>query len=1028
MNIAEYAMSNKRVIHFFLVIMLLGGIVAFNQLGKQEDAPFVIKMAILTTTYPGASAEEVEELITDPIERELQDLSGVDYIKSESRAGISIIKLAMDEAIPQQKFEGIWDQLRRKTLNVQSSLPPEASTIAVNDDFGAVFGIYYAITVDDGYSYAELEDYAKLLQRELVTIGDVGKVTLFGVQPQVVNIELSSDKISNAGILPREVVSTLSSQNKLIYSGKLPADKTEIRVDAKGTFQSIEEIGELIIRGQNGNEMQLMDLADITRDYQDPPVTEMRVNGQRAIGIGISTRDGGNSVTLGESVRVKLDQLMGLLPVGAEVHSLYAQDIVAVQANNDFIKNLFMSVGIVILVILLAMGFRAGLLIGSSLVFCITGTLLLMMPFGIDLHRTSLAAIIVAMGMLVDNAIVVTDNAQSAMKRGIPKRKALIDGASLPQWGLLGATFIAIISFYPLYAAPSNTAEIIKPLFIVLAISLILSWFFALIQTTVYGELILKMPKIEGGPKDPLDTKFLRGLRRFLETAIAFRWITILVVVGAFATSIYGYRYVKQAFFPAVNKPLFKGDYFLAEGARLDEVREDIIQIEDWLMQREEVVNVSITIGSTPLRYYLASISWPTRPQYANLLIETTDFKVVDNLMPALDSFIIENFPDAHAYFYKFKVSPAPDAIIEPTFMGPDTEVLRDLAEQAKTIMRDDPTVKLVRDSWGNKTMNWAPVYSQLKGQQAGVSREVMAASLRRLTMGQPVGEYREGDNSLPILVKDADRDAYDYGNIGSYPLYNDRGDVVQLDQVVESYDIGWENWSIKRFNRQRAIAAWAEPLDGIESPECEASLMPKIDSIYLPEGYSMFWDGMYFTQTRSQQAIALNLPLAIGIMITILVVLFNSYRKPLVIMAMVPFILIGVVGAFLLIGNAFGFFAVLGLLGLIGMVIKNAVVLIDQSELEMKMNGLDQYNAIVTAAQSRAIPVAMAAVTTILGMVPLLPDPMFGGMAVTIMGGLAVATILTIIVLPVLYATVYRLRKPKTETIPAEKPEEETS
>ena len=617
----------------------------------------------------------------------------------------------------------------------------------------------------------------------------------------------------------------------------------------------------------------------------------------------------------------------------------------------------------------------------------------------------------------MDNAIVVTDNATIAMKRGVPKVKALIDGATIPQWGLLGATFIAIMSFLPLFLAGSNTAEIIKPLFIVLAISLGLSWIFALIQTTVYGEFILKEPKkgTEGG--DPFAGAFFVKLKAFVEKCIEFRWVTLITVIIVFVLSLVMFRFVKQAFFPAINKPMFKVDYFLPQGNSIKEIEKDMIEIESFLLAKEEVRNVSITLGASPLRYYLATVSWNGRPNMANLLIETENYKQADALMYELKEFLDNSFPDGLSIFYKFKVAPAPDAIIEPTFIGPDPDVLRKLTEKAKDIMRNEPLVENVRDSWGNKTMVWNPVYSQNKGQRLGITRENVAMAIKLITDGVNVGNYREGDDMVPILIKNINRDQYDYGNLGSLPVYGSQSlTPISLDRVVEKYDVKWEEFMIKRYNRQRALTAQSDPIWGVENPEVEAILMPMINNMELPEGYSIFWDGIYYKQTMTQKAIGDKLGIAMFLIIAVLVVLFNSYRKVTMLLLMIPLIMIGVTAGFLLTGQYFGFFAILGVLGLIGMVLKNAIVLLDQTELEITENKRTPYDAIVLSAQSRAVPVSMAAGTTILGMTPLLPDPMFGGMAATIMGGLAVATVLTIIVLPVMYATMYKLRKPENE------------
>ncbi len=1015
MNLAGYALKNKQVIYFFLILTVFGGIFAFQHLGKREDSPFVIKQIIFMTYYPGATAEQVREQVTEIIEREIQTHPLVDFIKSESRPGFSYIKVDMYQWVPKERFQQIWDEMRRKVMNVQSKLPKEASTIMVNDDFGDVYGIYYALTADPGFSAAELEDYAQFVKQQLATAADVAKVKLFGIQNRVLNVFISDQKLANAGITPSDIRNALATQNQLINTGAIRSGKFDVRIDAEGTFQSVQEVKDLVITGKNGHRIRLGDIAKVEKGFKDPPSTMMRMNGLPAIGIGFSTREGGNSVVAGISIREKMAQIEHLLPVGIELNKIYSEDEVALEANDTFITNLIESLAIVIFLILLSMGVRAGILIGSSLLFSILGTLLIMLPLGIDLHRTSLAAIIIAMGMLVDNAIVVTDNAQMRIARGMPRRKALEEGARLPQWGLLAATIIAILSFLPLYLAPSNTAEIIKPLFAVLAIALILSWVFALIQTTTFGDFILKERKQTSGnekPKDPYDTPFYHKLTAFIENIIARKYLTLAVVFGLFFLSVFLFKYVKQDFFPAINKPMFKVDYFLPEGADIRSVEKDVKKMEAWLLKRKDVKNVSVTLGASPLRYYLASVSWSPRPNLANLLVETTDYQSADSLKTIMRKYVLGHFPDALAIFYKFKVAPSPDAIIEAKFDGPDPVVLRQLAEKAKAIMRQDPLAINIRDGWGVKTPKLEPVYSQNKGRIARVSRTDMARAMQRISDGQQIGFYREGDWVMPMLLKANNIYDYNYGDIGALPIMNAYGDIVPLSQVTDSIPIKFENYYLTEFNRQLSIAAQCDPVDGVGNTELEARLMPKIETIPLPPGYRLWWDGIYFTQQVTNEAIGGKLPIAVLLILTILMLQYREWKTVTMIVLMVPLVIIGITLAFLTSGLFFGFFALLGILGLVGMVIKNAIVLLDQANQEMKENGLTKYQAIVVAARSRAIPVAMAAGTTIFGMAPLLPDPMFGGMAVAIMGGLFVATLLTIIVLPAFYAVMFNLKK----------------
>lgn len=1014
MNLAKYSIEHSKIIHLFLVLVLIIGTAGFFLLGKKEDAPFIIKTAVLITTYPGATPEEVEELITEVIEREVQPAPGIEYIKSESYYGLSKIFINLYQNYSNAEIQQLWDELRRKVKNAQAKLPPGASEIAINDDFGDVFGLYFAVTADEGYSHTELNDYANFVKKKLVPVNGVQKVALFGEQTEVINLEINQERIANLGIHPMRIREALISQNQLVNTGDLIMNDNQIKIKAEGDFRNLQDISNVIIQNQEGKQFRLGDIAEITRAYADPPVTLMRMNGKKAIGMGISTPIDADVVKVGKAVAKTLEGLDVLLPMGVEIEGIYFEDKIAYAANNNFILNLIVSVAIVVGIILMAMGVRAGLLIGSSLIFSILGTFVIMLITGDSLHRTSLAALIIAMGMLVDNAIVVTDNAMVSIKKGVPRKKALIDGASIPQWGLFGATIIAIGSFLPLYLAPANAAEIIKPLFVVLAISLFLSWIFAITQTTVYGDFILK-ESAGGASTDPYDTPFYRKFRTIITNIINARYLTLAIILGLFVLSLIAFKGVKRSFFPAINKPYFKVDFWEPQGMNIFKTEADVILAEKFLLADKRVKNVSITLGNSPIRYYLASTSFGPLPHFANILVETHEADDAIPVMKDLENYIHSNLPDATPMMQRFMVSPQPDMAIEATFTGPDPLILHQLAEKAKVIMRNEKLAQNVRDSWGEKVASWEPVYSQSKGQLLGITKENMATSVKILTNGINVGNYREGDKFMPILLLDKNRDKFTFDNLSTFPVISNTGKAVPLDQVIEEHKVEWREGVIKRYNRERALSAQCEPVDGVEIPELEKLLLPLINQIELPEGYGLRYEGVKFYQDYTSAAISKNVPLTLVLIIIILTLLYNSYKKPLIILMAVPLMLIGIVAALYITGAPFGFFATLGLLGLIGMVIKNVIVLMDQVDIEIE-EGAHPYYAIINAAQSRVMPVSMAAGTTILGMIPLVPDPMFGGMAASIMGGLFAATLLTIVVVPVFYVIVFKVRKPASD------------
>mgnify|MGYP002746996445 CR=1 FL=1 len=1012
MNLPVYSLENKKIIYFFLAIMLIGGIYSFFKLPKKEDSPFVIKQAVLVTQYPGATPQEVEKLITEPIEREIQSMSDVFQIKSESYFGMSKISIELQPTLAPDYMPVKWDELRRKVANIQPRLPSGASAINVSDDFGDVFGIYYALTADEGFTYDDMRDWAQKIKTELTPIQGVQKVYLFAEQTQVVNVRISVPKLANLGIDPNSIQQVLQTQNLLVNTGEIMTGTYQLRVRAEGTYKSIEDIRDQLIVTKGGGEVRLGDIATIERGYMDPPSNLMRVDGKRAIGIGVATGAKDDVVAVGDAVAEHLKEMEQLFPIGMELKTIYPENQIANEANNGFILNLIESLLIVIVIIFLVMGSRAGMLVGSSLLFSVGGTLLIMLIWGVGLNRTSLAAFIIAMGMLVDNAIVVTDNAQVGIKRGLSRYQALVDGATKPQWALLGATFIAVCSFLPMYLAPASVAEIVKPLFIVLGVSLGLSWILALTQTTTFGNFILKEAK-PGESKDPYDTKLYHKFESVLGRLIKRRYVTISTVVATLFLSLFVMSIMPQSFFPIMSKPYFRADLIFPEGYSIYDVETNVKKIEEeYLSKNENIKSYSFTLGGSPVRYYLASSSIGPKPNFANVLIETKDAKDAQSEENKFYEYMVANYPDILTRSALFALSPVPDAAIEIGFVGDNIDTLVALTQRAQEIARKNDMVMEVRNSWGNKVPVWKPLYSQEKGLRLGITRQQMAYSLRSATNGVPLGEYREGDVFMPILLKDADRDSMNLNDIKTLPVYSAKGRSVKVEQVIDDFSLDYEYSVVKRYNRQRYMMMQCEPKRGANTMAAFSQLWQDIQQeVQVPEGYKLQYFGEQSEQDKGNKAIAANIPLMFGLIYLTLLFLFPKYyRKPVLIMCMLPLIFIGVVLGLLVFGKSLDFFAMLGLLGLIGMNIKNAIVLVDEIGLQLD-SGLAPVNAVIEATKTRIVPVTMASGTTILGMLPLLGDAMFAGMAATIMGGLFVSTILTIFVLPVTYCIFFKIK-----------------
>ena len=1005
MSIPEYVLRNRSVVWFILALFIVGGVWAFLQMGKKEDSTFVLKSAVVTCQYDGATPYEVERLISEPLAREMQSMRNIKKVTSESYYGLSKVVVELESSTRAKEIPQLWDELRRKVMNMQPQLPAGAGPIVVNDDFGDVYGMYYGLAADEGFAWQDLRDWAQEIKRRVVTVAGVEKVVLFGEQKPVINLYITRSTLANFSITPDMIVSMMSQQNAVVNSGQIAAGELSVRVLETGAYATIDDIANQLLTAPDGRQFRLGDIARIEWDYLSPPSTLMYVDGQPAIGIGVSTSSQADVVAVGQQVREVLNALSQDMPVGIELVSLYPEDEIAQQANLSFMLNLAESLIIVILVIMLAMGLRSGSLIGSSLLFTIGGTMLLMYLFGEGINRTSLAGFIIAMGMLVDNAIVVTDNAQKSLSVGVSLRDGFIRGADGPKWGLLGATLIAILSFLPLYLAPSAVAEIIKPLFVVIALSLLLSWVLAMTQVPLFGIYMLSSQ-----PTICLQ-QHLGWFEGVLRRMLAHRWTVVCCSVVLLLVSIAAMRYMPHNFFPQLDKPYFRADVILPEGYDIGATQQNLDTMSRWLLQHPDVKRVSTTAGATPPRYYLASSSYASRPNYGNILVEVKNKRLTEDVKSQFDRFVADSCPDVWLRSSLFKLSPVPDATIEFGFLGDNVDTLLNLTQQVEHLMRQDNRATNIRNSWGNLIPTWMPVYSQIKGQRIGVSRSRMVEWLTLATQGYRMGELRRGDEFVPILLKDDDVAGRNLSNLQSMPIFSQSGKVYSIEQASTRFDFEYSTAVVEQYNRQRVMKAQCDPVEGVNTQLLLDDLLRKVKSeVRIPDGYALKVFGEQESQAESNAALAANMPLALVLIFIVLLLLFGNYRDPIVILLMTPLIFIGVAGGLIFTGNSFDFFSLLGLIGLVGMNIKNAVILLSSIN-DLRTLGVPPIEAVVEAAKQRLVPVVLASMTTILALVPLLFDSLFAGMAATIMGGLLVATILTIGVLPVVYALFYKIK-----------------
>ncbi|MEL7581602.1 efflux RND transporter permease subunit [Pseudoalteromonas sp. D15MCD-2] len=1018
MSFAALAIERKVISWMFALFLLIGGTVAYFGLGQLEDPEFTLKKAMVITLYPGASPQQVEEEVTFPIENAIQQLPYVDYVTSISSPGKSQITVEMKSNYRKQDLRQIWDELRRKINDQASSMPSGVYPSKIMDDFGDVYGVMYAVT-GDGYSYDELKDYVDYLKRELVLVDGVSKVTVGGEQQAQVMVEISTRKLAQLGISPNRIYQLLQTQNSVSNAGKVRVGDESIRLHPTGEFKDVKELENLLISKPGENELiYLGDVATVFREYAEVPNNIIRYNQQQALLVGVSFSTGVNVVDVGANIDAHLASLEYQRPHGMEINSVYNQPAEVEKSVSGFIISLLEAVAIVIIVLLVFMGFKSGVLIGVILLLTVLGTFIFMKLFAIDLQRISLGALIIALGMLVDNAIVVTEGILINLKRGQTKLQAATNIVNQTKWPLLGATVIAITAFAPIGLSSDASGEFAGSLFWVLFISLLLSWITAITLTPFFADLMFKQAteKQPHHDEDPYQGVIFNVYKGVLHTAMRYRKTTLLLMVILLVSSVYGFKFIKQSFFPASNTPMFYVDYWHTQGADIHTTMDGVAKLEKFLQADPLVEEITTTVGQGAPRFMLTYAPEKSYPAYGQLIIRVKDREAVTIMIKKVRDYQHEHVLDAQLKVKRMEIGPSTDAKIEARFSGADPVVLRQLAKEAKDILHQDAGAFNIRDDWRARSKLIRPQFNEQKARRLGIAKSDLDQLLLTSLSGKQVGVYKDGTQMLPIIARSPAEERLNVESLRDLQIYSPvLGVFVPVTQVVDDFVVEWEDSLIMRRDRKRTITVMADhDVIGDETPaKLFARVRKAIEAIELPRGYELQWGGEYESSTDAQKAIFGSLPLGYLAMFAITVLLFNSVKKPLVIWATVPLAIVGVSAGLLLMNAAFSFMALLGLLSLSGMLIKNGIVLVDQINLELD-SGKDPYKAVFDSGVSRVRPVAMAAITTILGMIPLLFDVFFQSMAVTIMFGLGFATVLTLIVVPVLYTMLFKIKVPK--------------
>jgi multidrug efflux pump subunit AcrB len=1035
MNPGEFSVRHNRILFVAMVLLILGGFSGFGSMGRLEDPEFTIKEALIITPYPGASADEVAKEVTNPIERAVQRLGQLERVESESARGMSVVRARIIDRYHKEKIPQVWDELRRKVNDVQRQLPPSVrGTSMVVDDFGDVFGIFLAIS-GDGYSLSELRRYAEFLRRELLLVENVKSVELFAAQEEVVFLEISRQRLSQLGISEEQIYAKLQERNIAADGGRIRVGGQHVPLDPTGAFSSAESMLELVIGSdRSGRQLFLKDVATLSRGDEDPPRRLLRYDGKPAIGLGVSTVEGGNVVTMGNGVLRKLEELKQYQPLGIELGEINFQPRQVSEAIDEFMFNLAKAVTIVVVVLAFAMGLRTAFIIGLVLFLTIMSTFFVMSLKGdLLMERVSLGALIIALCMLTDNAIIVIEACKVGIERGEDKLKVIREAVAQNQWPLFGATAIGIIAFAAIGVSEDASGEVANSLFWVICISLSLSWLSSVTATPLLSYLVFH-PKAGANAKgsdakdrDPYAGVAFRIYRLLLVGALRYRWLVAILCALALPAAVYGFRYVRQSFFPNPDRPQFMVDTFLPAGTHIRETEAFAADLQEYIQTLPGVTHVTSFIGGGGLRFLLVYSPERENSAFVQLLVDVDDWRKIDGLIADVQRHLDEEQPNANSVAKKFLLGPGQGGRVQARFSGPDADVLRKLGDEAQKVLEDDGGAVCIRSDWRERVKVIRPEMLDLQARRSGITRVDAARALQSSFEGRTVGFYREPGTTgtgvypqetrlLPIIARPPFDERQDVQMLNSLQVWSPAaGRMIPFNQVTAGAEVDWELPVIMRRNRFPTLTVHADPRRELPS-ELFRRVRSKVEDIELPPGYMLEWGGEYEDSSRARASLARPIPYFAAIMLFICVCLFNSIRSTVLMWLIMPLALVGITSGLLLTGMPFTFMALLGVLALGGELIKMQIVVLSKILTEID-EGKPPYQAILDGGSAKMRPVLMVVLTTVLGMIPLLKDPFFGALAVCIMFGLSVAAILSLIVTPVFYALFYNVKTPGPES-----------
>lgn len=1028
----------------FMVAIIVAGVLSFVQMPKLEDPAVSAKQAMVVISYPGASAYEVEQEVALLMEDELRALPNVNKVKTECQNGMALFTIEFQMTVLNRDLEQHFDLLRRKVHDVSVRLPQGCSSPVVIDDMMDVYGIFYAFTAD-GYSYPEMYRYARFLRRELQQVKGVKRINIVGNRDEVIHIILSKEQIARNGIMPTQIMAALQSAGSVVNAGKYEGGDERLSIYVDDAMKNEEDIRDLLIPTSAGKMIKLGDIARVERGFSEPQRNGFFVRGKPALAICIALETSAIVPDVGKAVDAKLAEAMKHVPAGMRTEKIFFQPDKVDEAISSFMWNLLESVVIVVLVLVFTMGFRSGLIIGVGLVLTVAVSFPILLMCGTTLQRISLGAFIVAMGMLVDNAVVIMDGILVDKNRGLGPKTYFYRIGKNTAWPLLGATVIAASTFLCVYLSPDTSGEYAGDLFLVLCVSLLASWALALVQVPVCARywLPIRCKKEKNGQTGVLNSPVHVFVRRTVSRFIGCKYIIIGLAFVLLFLSLFGMTMVKNLFFSDFDYKQYVVECFFPSATNADHVRDCLLEMSQKLSERPDVERVSVSQGSAPAHYCLVRPMTSGGDCYGELIVDCKDYATVVKQIPEVRRLLREQYPDAYIRLRKYNFSISTSHTVEVEFSGPDPAVLRRLSRQAEDIMRRCPYVDRysVQNNWKPSGKSLVASFESQNAQRSGVRRSDVANALLAATDGMTIGALHDQERIVLVDLLVRNEDGSRIKNLSDVPVWSTLNlhwpetdmsaimggelhvdllkdqmlKAVPLGQVSDSIRLAWDDDVVLRLNGQRVIEAECDPnpdMDEATPAKVVSEIKKDIESIHLPDGYHMRWVGEGEVQGEAIGNLMKYMPITIFLILAILLLLFNSWRKVILIIGCFPFVFCGIVPSLLLTGQPMTFMAIIGMMGLIGMMVKNAIVLVDEIGRLQREDKLSPYKAVVEATVSRVRPVLMASLTTVVGMIPLLTDPMYSSMAITIMGGLTVGTLITLVLLPVSYTVLFRISK----------------